>query len=114
VVHLVEVDVIGLQPPEAVLAGLSYVVGGQVPVVWAGAHRLVDLRRENDPVTASALGEPTANDLLRDPVTALHVGRLWPAVDAGGIEQVDASFECLVHDREAGGFVGGHAEVHRP
>jgi hypothetical protein len=43
VVHLVEVDVVGLQPAQAVLAGLVDVVGRQVPVVWAGAHRLVDL-----------------------------------------------------------------------
>jgi hypothetical protein len=69
VVHLVEVDVVGLQPAQAVLAGLA---------------------------------------------TLLHVGRLWPAVDVGGVEEVDAVLERLVHDREAGCLVGYPAEVHRP
>jgi hypothetical protein len=58
VVHLVEVDVIGLQPAQAVLAGLANVVGRQAPVVGPGAHRLVDLRREHDPVPAPALRQP--------------------------------------------------------
>jgi hypothetical protein len=114
VVHLVEVDVVGLQPAQAVLAGLADVVGGEVPVVRAGAHRLVDLGRENDPLPAPALGEPAADDLLRGAEALLHVRGLRAAVDVGGVEEVDALFERLVHDREAGRLVGDPAEVHRP
>jgi hypothetical protein len=95
---MVEVEVIGLQPAQAVLTGLADVVGRQVPVVGAGAHRLIQLGREHDPVPAPALGQPAADDLLRGAVALLHVGRLRPAVDVGGVEQVDAVLERLVHD----------------
>ena len=54
VVHLVQVDVIGLQPPQARLAGASDVVGGQPAVVRAESHRLVHLRRQDDVVAVSA------------------------------------------------------------
>jgi hypothetical protein len=42
-----------------------------------------------------------------------HVGRLRAAVDVGGIEQVDSSFQGFVHDFKAGRLVGQFAEVHR-
>src|SRR5215211_1007791 len=54
VVHLVQVDVIGLQPPHARLAGAANVVGRQSAVVRAESHRLVHLRRQDDVVAVPA------------------------------------------------------------
>jgi len=36
-----------------------------------------------------------------------------PAIDVGGIEEIDAELEGPVHDPEALGLVGDPAEVHR-
>jgi hypothetical protein len=36
------------------------------------------------------------------------------AVDVGAVEEVDASLERLVHDREARRLVGDPPEIHRP
>jgi len=52
------------------------------------------------------LGEPLADDGFGDAVAFGHVWRLRAAVDIGGIEEVDARFQCFVHDGEACGFVG--------
>jgi hypothetical protein len=113
VVHLVEIDVVGLQPPKAGLARSADVIGGETAIVRPGAHRLVQLRSENDAIaTATILSEPAADDLLRDAETLLHVRTLWSAIDVGRVEEVDAGFERRVHDLEAGGFAGQLPEVH--
>lgn len=63
--HLVEVDVIGLEPAQARLTRATNVISGQAPVIWPGVHRLIDLGREHDPLaTATALSEPTADDIF--------------------------------------------------
>ena len=74
VVHLVQVDVVGPQSTQAVLASLADVVSREATIVGSGAHRLVQLGGEHDLVaTAAGLGQPAADVLLRDPVTLLHV-----------------------------------------
>jgi hypothetical protein len=114
VVHLVQVDVIGLEPPEARLARAPDVIGGQPAVVRTEPHRLVHLGGQDDPVAASASLQPPADGLLRDAVPLLHVRRLRPAVDVGGVEEVDARVERRVHDSEAGRLVDEVPEVHGP
>jgi len=107
--------VVGLQAAEAVLGGLADLAGGQVLVVGAAAHRLVDLGRQDDLVAvAVALGQPAADDLLGGAVALLHVGALRPAVDVGGVDEVDAGVQGGVEDLVRGGLVGDVAEVHGP
>jgi hypothetical protein len=114
VVHLIQVDVIGLQPPQARLAGAANVVGRQPAIVRAESHRLVHLRRQDDVVAVPAALQPSADGLLRDAVPLLHVRGLRAAVDVGGVEEADARIHRGVHNREAGRLVHGVAEVHGP
>src|SRR5690606_34925296 len=74
----------------------------------AGGDGVVDLRGEHDalPAVAGGLGEPAADDLLG------ASGVAGPAVDVGGVEEVDAQFQRAVHDGEAVGLAGLGAEVH--
>jgi hypothetical protein len=65
VVHLVEVDLIGLQPPQAVFAGPADVMCREVSMVGAGPIGWVDLGREHDPIAPAALRQPAADDVLQ-------------------------------------------------
>ena len=58
VVHLVQVDVIGLQPPQARFRRAADVVGGQPAVVRTESHRLIHLRGQDDVVAAFRGGMP--------------------------------------------------------
>ncbi len=108
VVHLVEVDDIGLQPPQRRLTRGDDVAEGQPLLVGPFAHPAVHLGGEHDLVAApAALGEPPADDLLGDTLAEL------PSVDVGRVEEVDAVLERAVHDGVAVGFGGLGAEVHR-
>jgi hypothetical protein len=96
VVHLVEVDTVGLQPAQGILARLPDGQGRQLPVVGPFAHGPVDLGGQHGPVAAPAsAGEPVTEDLLGPAgvgLTALadlarrSAGR---AVPVGGVEEVD-------------------------
>jgi hypothetical protein len=78
VVHLVEVDVVDLQPPQARLAGAADVVGGQSAVVRAQPHRLVHLGRQDDVVAVPAAPQPPADGLLGDAVPLAMSGDCGP------------------------------------
>ena len=96
VVHLVEVDVVGLQPPQRRVAGPADVQRGELRVVGPVAHVAVELGREDRTLAPSAaLGEPAPDDLLGDALALL------PAVDVRGVEEVDAVLVRAVHDRVA-------------
>jgi hypothetical protein len=112
VVHLVEVDMICLQPLQAVLASPANVVGREAAVVRAAAHWLVHFGSQDDPVAPPTLGQPPADNLLRDAVALLHVWSLGPAVDVRGVEEVDASLQRPVHDLKGGSLVRQLTEVH--
>src|SRR6056297_2758799 len=113
-VHLVKVDVVGLQACQAGLAVLADLVGAEAGTVAVrfrpvslALHRAVDLGREDDRLAPpAALGEPAADDLLRG------AGLPAPAVHVGGIEEVDAELQRAVHDVEAVFLGGVPAEVH--
>src|SRR5207237_10363377 len=67
----------------------------------------VDLGGEDDALAApAALRQPASDDLLGDALAGA------PAVDVGGIEEVDAELEGAVHDGEALGLSGEGTEVH--
>src|SRR4029077_7238066 len=108
VVHLVEIDVVGLEAAQALVAGPTDVQRGRASVVRSLAQAAVDLRRQHDALaTAAALCKPAADDLLGDALARL------PAVDVRRVEEVDAQLEGPVHDGAAVGFVGEGTEVHR-
>ena len=107
-VHLVQIDEVGLQPAQAAFAGELDVARGKAAVVRNVAHLPVRFRRQHDLfATATALREPAANDLFGESLA------FSPAVNIGGIEEVDAEFKGLVHDRKAVGFFRVPTEVHR-
>src|SRR6185312_429205 len=109
VVHLVEVQMIGREPPQAPFAGGADVARRQPALVRPVAHLAVDLRREHDLLAPAApLRQPPPDDLLR------HALALLPAVDVGGVEEVDPQLERAIHDRERLPLAGLGPEVHRP
>ena len=95
VVHLVEVDVVGLQAAQAGVARGADVTRGEAAVVRPLRHRSVDLGGEHDLLASvAALREPVADDRLR------RARALVAAVPVRGVEEVDAVIERLVHDHE--------------
>jgi len=86
-VELVEVEPVGLEPPQAVLDRL-HDVGARAALHAAGiVHVHAELRRQHD--VLAALAEDFAEETLR--AAAL-------AVDVGGVEERDAEIERLVDD----------------
>ncbi len=95
VVHLIQVDVVGLQPLKRRIARPPDVQRGKSGVVGPVTLRAVHLRREDRTLpTTAALGEPAPQHVL-DPfapdLESVHVGR---------VDQVDAVLVRAVHDRE--------------
>ena len=72
-VHLVEVDVIHLQPAQAVVAGLLDPPPRQPAAVRIAGHRVSHLRRQHDPVASP--DQRLAEDRLGCTVV-VHVGRV--------------------------------------
>src|SRR4029077_405219 len=100
-------DVIGAEPPQALVPGTPDVAGGEAPVVRPVPHLAVHLGGEDDALPpAAALHQPAADDLLGHALARL------PAVDVRGVEEVDPRVERAVHDREAVGLGRLRAEVH--
>ena len=112
-VHLVQVDVVRLQPPQARLARTPDMVGGKPPIVRSEPHGLVHLRRQHDVVTVPAAFQPPSDDLFRDSVALRHISCLRTAVDVGRVEVIDAGIDRGIHDVEAGRLVRGVPEGHR-
>ena len=112
VMHLEKINVVGLEALEASLAAGDDLARGQaageIRIGLAGEiHFAVNLGREDDFFAPSAtLGKPAADDFFGDALALL------PAVDVGGVEEIDADFERLVHDGEAVGLGRLRTEVH--
>ncbi len=101
-VDLVEVDVVGLQAPQAPFHRLAHRGGVDAAAAahpWAAAAG--DLGREDHPGAVAGLSEPGADDLLG---LAVGGGRGGHGVHFGGIEEVDAVVERVVHLRVTFGF----------
>src|ERR1700683_2018684 len=105
--HLVEVDVVGLESPQRAFARVADVPGRKKGVVGPVAHRSVDLCGDDHLLAAApTLREPSADDLLGDALAFL------PSVDVGGVEEVEAGIERRVHDLVRCRLVGLRTEVH--
>src|SRR4029079_690644 len=104
VVELVDVDVVGLHSPEALVEGATDVERRQPALVRPVAHLAVDLGGEDGSLPSpTAGGEPAAEDPL---------GATPLAVDVGRVEEVDAVVVGRVHDLVRVGLAGPLAEVH--
>ena len=103
-VGLVEVDVVGVEPAQAVLDLPHDPAAGRPAVVRVLAHRRHELGGQHD-LVAPAL-ERLADDLLR----------LAAGVHVGGVDEVDAAVERGVDDLDAVVVVAvaPGAEHHRP
>src|SRR6266498_1169806 len=108
VVHLVQVEVVGLQPRQRRLARPPDVQRGQLARVRPLGHVAVQLGGQHGLLPpAAALGEPLADDRLGAPAV------LAPAVHVGGVEEVDPDVQRPVHDLVRRGLFGHRTEVHR-
>jgi hypothetical protein len=98
-VHLVEVDVVGVQALEAVLHRLDDVPPGAAPQVLALAHGVGELGGQ-DRLVPLALQRLAQEDL-----------GLGGAVDIGRVKEVDPAVEGGVDHHARLGLVDPHAEV---
>jgi hypothetical protein len=126
-VDLVEVDVVGAQPPQRMVdLGHDRLAGQPLPV-RAGTHRVAQLGRDDDVVAVGEVLERAAEDLLAGPVR-VHVrgveevdARLERVLDQGpglllaeGPDGVAAVGLAVAHraDRDGGDVQAGGAELH--
>ncbi len=113
-VHLVQVDPIGLEAFQAALTVFADFIGRQAaPIavdffqVGFARNRVVHLCCQHGGVTASAaLGKPAPDDFFG--MTVFHA----PAIDIRCVEEVDPQFKGAIHDFETLFFAGLPAEVH--
>ena len=99
-VHVVDVDVVGIQPLQALLHRGKDVAAAETGVVRVLAHLPAHLGGEDDPLA------PALERLADDPLAfALHV-------DIGCVEEIDALSNGVVHDREAVRLAGLFPEHH--
>ncbi len=105
--HLIEIDAIRLQTPQAVLAGPLDMHGRQTRLIRPLTYPTEDLRRQNDLFTTpAALREPTAHDLLGPALSHL------PAIDVCRIEKIDSQFQRPIHNGETVRLARLRPEVH--
>jgi hypothetical protein len=115
VVHLVEVDPVGLQPgktPFTVLANLVGTQAGAVAVHFGQIRFAIDwvinlCRKHNGVAATTALRQPPPDNFLGQALFDR------PTVDVGRVEEIDPEFEGPVHNPEAVLFGGVPAKVHR-
>ena len=110
VVHLVQVEVVGVEAAQAGLTRVPDVPGGETTFVGPVPHLAIHFAGQDDLLApAAALGQPAADDPLRVSCT----GPVGPAtVAVGRVEEVDAVLEGTVHNRPAVLFRGLGTEVH--
>ena len=105
--HLVEIDMVCPQAPEAFFAGAFDMQGREARLVGPVAHPSIDLRGQNKLfASTAALIEPAADNLFGHPFAD------FPPIHVGAVEKIDAQFQRVVHDGKAVGFGGLRPEVH--
>src|SRR5688572_3445688 len=88
VMHLVQIDVIGLHPLEAAFDCHADMIGGEPALVGAFSHPTEDFRRKDDLLTPpTTLSKPSPDDVLGDAFP------YFPTIDVGSIEEIDAKLQ---------------------
>ena len=107
VVHLVQLDMVGLHAFERRFTRAPNVHSRKASFIGPITHGSVDFRR-NDCffATPATLGKPSPNDVFRDALA------LFPAIDVGRVEEVDSEFECPIHDTKRILFGRMRTKVH--
>ena len=108
-VRLIEVDVVGLQSPQAALASANDPTAGQTFGVAGTIHPAATLGRQDDRVAhRGATAQPATDDLLG---RALGAHR---RIDVGGVDQVSAAIDVGVQDLHRRALRSFLPEGHRP
>jgi hypothetical protein len=115
VVHLVKIDVVGLESFEAAFAVFADLVRRKAAAVCVGFCQvglaldgIEHFGGQDHRVPAAAtLGKPASQDLLSVALLAA------PAVDVGSVKKVDTELQSPVHNLETLFLGGVPAEVHR-
>ena len=98
---------VGLEPPQAGLAGSFDMPGREFGFVGPVPHASEDFGGQHDFVPpASALRQPAADDLFGNALAGLF------AVHIGGIEKVDAHIQRAIHDGPTVAFGGEGTKIH--
>src|SRR5690349_17315342 len=99
---LIQIDVIGLEPPQRVLTGFHNVVARDAPVVRSFTHLSIDLGCKDDLVTFAIASQRNADD----PFAFARI------VDIGSVDKVDPSIKRRVNDTDRIRLGGWIAEIH--
>src|SRR6185437_2850662 len=111
VMHLIDIDVVGLQPAEAGFALALERERVHPTLIRPLTHLAVNLGRQDRPLPASAsLVKPSPDDLLGYSDLA-HPKHLSVAVRR--IKEVDPALVRAVHDSETSRLAGMRTKVHR-
>ncbi len=106
--HLIEIDAVGLQTPQARLASSFDVQSRQPRLIRPIAHPTEHLRCQYNFFTPSpTLSEPTPHNLL-GPAFAD-----FPTIDVRRVEKVEAQLQRSIHDGKTVCLVGLRPKVHR-
>ncbi len=108
--RLVEIDIVGLEPAQALLAGADDVLAAEPGIIGSRAHFPATFSRQHDPLAGAARLDPAPNNFLGGPGAARRAAK---RVDIGGIEERDAGLVGHVHNAKRGRLVGLVAERHR-
>lgn len=93
-VDLVEIDAVGLEPPEAGFEGLAQGLAGGAAAIADEVHRPAGDFGSQDPLVALAgLFEPVADDFLGP---ARGFGAARHGIDFGRVHEIEARFQCHV------------------
>lgn len=112
VMHLIDVNMVGLKPSQTVLAGFANMVSRKPAIVRARSHRLIDFCRQNDAFTAATLLKPATNNFLGQPRALLDIGRLFSAIHVCCINEIDTRLKRLIQNAGAGLLVGDVTKIH--
>ena len=108
-VGLVEVDVVGVQPAQAVLHGCHDVAAAQSLAVGAVPHAAANLGGQHDLAAVAACLHPAADDCLRH---AAGVAINPAGVNVGSVDEVAAGLHKGIHHLKRGWLVGRPAPLH--
>ena len=98
--QVVDIEVVGPEPPEARLNGLVYGGAPEANIIGTLPHLVPNLARQDRPLPPS--GDNPAKNFFRLPLV-VHVR---------GIEKVDSRVKALIDQAASDGLVGLGAERH--
>ena len=109
-VDLIQIEVVGLQPPQRRLDGADHVLPAGAAIPRIRAHRCPELARQDHVLAAVARRHPPTDDLLGD---AGQLAVVAVRIHVGGVDERDPRIEGGVEDVDRRRFVTLEAERHR-